>query len=63
MLGDMHVYSDHIPSLKNAHKIVPYPFPTLYLNPEINDIDGFKFEHFNLKGYNSHKKIEMKMSI
>jgi thymidylate synthase len=29
----------------------------------VKDIDSFKFEHFKLHGYNSHKKIEMKMSV
>ena len=57
MMADMHVYSDHIESLRNVHKIVPKTFPTLEINPDIKDIDGFKYEDLKIIGYNSHKKI------
>lgn len=43
MMADMHVYSDHIESLKDAHKIVPYPFPTLDIDPSVKDIDNFRY--------------------
>ena len=63
MMADMHVYSDHIESLKNVHHIVPKTFPALEINPDVKDIDGFKFEDLKIVGYSSHKKIEMKMSV
>lgn len=63
MMADMHVYKDHIESLKQLDNLVPYAFPYLEIDPSVKDIDSFKFEHFKLHGYNSHKKIEMKMSV
>jgi thymidylate synthase len=63
MLADMHVYKDHIDSLKQLDTLVPHAFPYLQIDPTVKDIDAFKFEHFKLQGYNSHKKIEMKMSV
>lgn len=57
MLADMHVYSDHIESLKELKKIVPYPFPTLSIDPSIKNIDDFKYEHLQIENYRSHKKI------
>jgi thymidylate synthase len=63
MLGDMHLYSDHIESLKGIEEIKPFAFPYLEIDPSINNIDGFKFEHLKLIGYNSYKKIPMKMSV
>ena len=63
MLADMHVYKDHIDSLKQLDTLVPHAFPYLEIDPTVKDIDAFKFEHFKLQGYTSHKKIEMKMSV
>ena len=63
MMADMHVYKDHIENLKKLDNLVPYAFPYLEIEPSVKEIDCFKFEHFKLHGYNSHKKIEMKMSV
>ncbi len=43
--------------LKNA----PRHFPKLRLNPAVTDIDGFKFEDFELEGYAPHKAIKMQV--
>lgn len=63
MLADLHVYKDHIESLKQLDNIVPFAFPYLEIDPSIKNIEDYKFNHLNLIGYNSHKKIEMKMSV
>lgn len=63
MLADLHVYKDHIESLKQLDNIVPFAFPYLEIDPSIKNIEDFKFNHLSLIGYNSHKKIEMKMSV
>lgn len=63
MMGDMHVYSDHIESLRGLEMLKPYPFPSLDIDPAIKSIDDFKFEHLTLSGYKSHKKIPMKMAV
>lgn len=63
MMGDMHVYSDHIEQLKGLESIVPHAFPTLELDPSIKSIDEFRYEHLKIKGYKSHPKIPMKMSV
>lgn len=43
MLADMHVYKDHIESLKQLDKLVPHAFPYLEIDPNIKCIDEFKF--------------------
>lgn len=62
-MGNTHVYSDHIEPLKTQIERTPRPFPTLKINTENMDIDGFKASDFELVGYNPHPKIAMKMAV
>jgi len=62
-MGNTHVYSDHIEPLKTQIERTPRPFPTLKINTENTDIDGFKASDFELVGYNPHPKIAMKMAV
>ena len=62
-MGDTHVYLNHIEPLKEQVEREPRPFPTLNINPDVTDIDGFTFADFEIVGYEPHKKIEMKMAV
>jgi thymidylate synthase len=61
--GDSHVYLNHVDPLREQLERVPFPFPTLALNPAIKNIDDFTFQDFTLTGYESHAKIVMKMAV
>mmetsp|Transcript_13967 Transcript_13967/g.22118 ORF Transcript_13967/g.22118 Transcript_13967/m.22118 type:complete len:507 (-) Transcript_13967:831-2351(-) len=63
IIGDCHVYKDHVEPLKEQLKREPTPFPTIKINSENTDIDGFKYSDFELVGYKPHKPIKMKMSV
>jgi dihydrofolate reductase/thymidylate synthase len=63
VLGDAHVYRNHVGPLLEQLQNSPRPFPVLKINPEKNDIDSFVANDFELIGYDSHKKIEMKMAV
>eukprot|EP00245_Coleochaete_scutata_P003985 TRINITY_DN16098_c0_g1_i2.p1 TRINITY_DN16098_c0_g1~~TRINITY_DN16098_c0_g1_i2.p1 ORF type:complete len:345 (-),score=60.75 TRINITY_DN16098_c0_g1_i2:343-1251(-) len=63
VLGDAHVYSNHVEPLREQLKNSPRPFPTLKINPAKKDIDAFTSEDFELVGYEPHKKIAMKMAV
>lgn len=63
VIGDCHIYKDHIEPLKEQLLREPYPFPTLKINTDNTDIDGFKFSDFEVIGYQYHKAIPMKMSV
>lgn len=56
--GDVHLYSNHFDQIKEQLSREPKPFPKLELNPEIKNIDDFKFEDFNLKNYDSHPPLK-----
>ncbi|GHJ87880.1 hypothetical protein NliqN6_4282 [Naganishia liquefaciens] len=64
-MGDAHVYRDHVEPLKVQLERQPRDFPTLdwkRAKEEIGDIDGFRYEDFEVVGYKPMGKIEMKMS-
>ncbi|KAG2386269.1 hypothetical protein C9374_002715 [Naegleria lovaniensis] len=61
--GDCHVYSNHIEPLKVQLERNPKHFPKLYLNPNVKEMDDFKFEDFILKDYEPHGVIKMDMAV
>lgn len=63
VIGDAHVYLNHIKPLKQQLCRKPRPFPTLTIDPSLTDIDGFTYEHFTVRGYKPHKSIKMKMAV
>lgn len=63
VLGDAHVYSNHVEALKEQLKNAPRHFPTLNINPAKTDIDSFAFDDFEIVGYAPHKKIAMQMAV
>ena len=40
--GDVHIYSNHMEQVKLQLSRTPYKKPTMKINPEIKDINGFK---------------------
>ncbi|XP_057766018.1 putative bifunctional dihydrofolate reductase-thymidylate synthase isoform X2 [Salvia miltiorrhiza] len=63
VIGDAHVYTTHISPLQDQLKKHPRPFPRLKINPQKKDIDSFVAADFELRDYEPHQKIEMKMAV
>ncbi|KAI1432240.1 thymidylate synthase/dCMP hydroxymethylase domain-containing protein [Xylaria sp. CBS 124048] len=64
VMGDAHVYCDHVDALKVQLEREPRPFPTLEIAREKGgSIDGWKVEDLIVKDYSPHKTIAMKMSV
>lgn len=64
VMGDAHVYLDHVDALKTQLEREPRAFPDLEIaRDKGGSIDGWKLEHFVIKGYDPHKAIAMKMSV
>lgn len=57
-LGDAHIYANHMEQCKLQMSREPYPLPQMKINPEVKDIDQFKFEDFELVGYEAHPHIK-----
>jgi thymidylate synthase len=61
--GDAHIYSNHIEQVKLQLTREPYPLPTMKINPDVKTIFDFKFEDFELVGYQSHPHIKGKVAV
>lgn len=62
-IGDAHIYKDHVEALKEQMNRIPTPLPKLKITRRVENIDAFKFEDFELIGYNPQKPIPMNMSV
>lgn len=63
MLGDTHIYSNHIEPLKKQIKRQPNPFPILNIKAIRDNIADYKMEDFELVGYHPQKTIKMDMAV
>jgi dihydrofolate reductase/thymidylate synthase len=63
VMGDVHIYLNHVDALKEQLKREPFAFPKLRLNPDKKNIDDFVYEDFQVENYQHHKTISMKMAV
>ncbi len=61
--GDLHLYSNHIEQAKLQITREPKPSPKMKLNPNIKSIYDFKYEDFELTGYDPHPAIKAAISV
>jgi len=61
--GDVHIYNNHIEQVKLQLSREPKKLPIMKINPDVKDIFSFKFEDFELVGYESHPHIKGAVSI
>ena len=57
VLGDTHLYLNHLEQVDTQLKRKPKKLPTMKINPKVKNIDDFKFEDFELMGYEHHPAI------
>ena len=62
-LGNTHIYSNHFDQVKLQLTRKPYPLPQMKINPEIKNIDDFKFEDFELVNYQCHPVIKGDVAV
>jgi thymidylate synthase len=63
VLGDAHIYLNHVEQVKEQLSREPLPAPTLWINPEVQDITQFTMKDFRLDGYQSHATIKAPMAV
>jgi len=61
--GDVHLYRNHVEQAQLQLGREPRPLPTLKLNPEVKDLFAFRYEDFELVGYDPHPRIKAPVAV
>ncbi|MCD8292890.1 MAG: thymidylate synthase [Prevotellaceae bacterium] len=62
-LGDAHIYLNHLEQVKLQLTREPRPLPVMHLNPAVKNLFDFRYEDFELTGYDPHPHIAGKVSV
>lgn len=62
-LGDAHLYLNHIEQAKLQLERDTRQLPKMVINPDVDDLFGFKYEDFKLEGYDPHPHIKAEVSV
>ena len=61
--GDVHIYRNHLEQVETQLSREPFPLPEMKINPERRDLFGFRFEDFELAGYQCHPAIRAPIAV
>ena len=62
-LGDAHLYHNHFDQAREQLKRTPKPLPTMWMNPDIDDLFAFRFEDFRLDNYVADASIRAPIAV
>jgi thymidylate synthase len=61
--GDVHLYLNHLEQADLQLAREPRPLPVLKLNPAVKDLFAFRYEDFELLGYDPHPAIRAPIAV
>ena len=62
-LGDTHIYHNHFEQVSEQLSRQPFALPKMVINPDVKNIDDFKYEDFSLQDYQCHDTIKAKVAV
>ncbi|MBU9696714.1 thymidylate synthase [Rhodobacteraceae bacterium HSP-20] len=62
-IGDAHIYSNHMEQVATQLARNPRPLPTLRITREVTSIFDFRFEDFEITGYDPHPAIKAPVAV
>jgi thymidylate synthase len=61
--GDTHLYLNHLDQARLQLTRQPRPLPTMQINPDVKNIFDFRYEDFQLVGYDPWPHIKADVSV
>ena len=61
--GDTHLYSNHLEQARLQLTRAPRALPVMRINPDVKDIFSFRYEDFELVGYDPHPHIKAEVAV
>lgn len=61
--GDAHIYSNHFEQARLQLSRAPKKLPIMRINPEVTDLFAFRFEDFELEGYEADPTIKAPIAV
>jgi thymidylate synthase len=62
-LGDAHLYMNHLDQVNEQLERAPLPLPRLVIKRDVKEIDAFRYEDFEIIGYQSHPHIAAPVAV
>ncbi|HSM55666.1 MAG TPA: thymidylate synthase [Candidatus Sulfomarinibacteraceae bacterium] len=61
--GDVHLYTNHLEQARLQLQRIPFPLPTMRLNPEVTSLFDFTYDDFRLEAYQHHPHIKAPIAV
>jgi thymidylate synthase len=61
--GDCHLYLNHLEQADTQLARAPRPLPRLRLDPQVRELDAFRYEHVSIEGYDPHPAIKAPVAV
>lgn len=63
VLGDAHIYLNHLEQVQLQLSRTPYPLPRVQLNPAVTSLFDFRYEDIQLLDYRCHPPIKAPVAV